>query len=142
VHTRKRAATSFTVSDAEKSGSKGEAKSLRIVAPCDPTLGLSQAEGRRFESGFPLQFKPLILRVAERNDLRLRSVAAGALQQGCSKWRRRQQIDRLAKILDDQVPVGSGRAFHVAMTEQALNAVGIDALAKKQRRGRVVEDAE
>ena len=29
MHTRRRAATSFTVSEAEKSGSKGEAKSLR-----------------------------------------------------------------------------------------------------------------
>ncbi len=32
VQTRSQAATSFTVSEGRKSGSKGEAKSLRIVA--------------------------------------------------------------------------------------------------------------
>jgi hypothetical protein len=44
---------------------------------------------------------------------------------------RRVLVHRCAQVLNDQVPIGSGRGLHVAMTEHALHAVGIDALAQE-----------
>jgi len=59
------------------------------------------------------------------------------LQQGCSKRRRRKQVDRVAQVLNDEVAVGARRRLHVAMAQQALHAVCIDALAQEQRGGAV-----
>jgi hypothetical protein len=47
----------------------------------------------------------LIFRGVRRCGLRLLDVPSRCLQQGCSKRRWRQQVDRIAQILDDQVAV-------------------------------------
>src|SRR5438128_5705905 len=97
----------------------------------------SQAEGRGFDSRFPLHFKPLILLVADRRVVHALRRRPRSLQQGCSKRRRRKQVDRVAQVLNDEVAVGARRRLHVAMAQQALHAVCIDALAQEQRGGAV-----
>jgi len=46
-----------------------------------------------------------------------------------------QSRDRGAQIFDVQVAVNSGRRAHVAVPQQALNAVRVDAGTEKQRCG-------
>jgi|SRR5712691_6597227 len=55
------------------------------------------------------------------------------LQQGRSKRRRRKQVDRLAQVLDDEMAVCARRRLDIAMAQQALHAVSIDALTEEQR---------
>jgi len=65
-----------------------------------------------------------------------------SLQQGCSKRRRRKQVDRVAQVLNDEMAVGACRRLDVAMAQQALHAVRIDALAQEQRSRAVAQVVE
>ncbi|HEY6908836.1 MAG TPA: hypothetical protein VI356_05685 [Myxococcales bacterium] len=53
-----------------------------------------------------------------------------------------QLFDGCAQIFDVEVAVDSGRRAHVAMAQQALNAMRIDAGAEEQCRGRVPQIVE
>jgi hypothetical protein len=54
----------------------------------------------------------------------------------------REFFDRGAEIFDVEMAVDSGRRAHVAMAQQALHAMSIDAGTQQQRRGGVAQIVE
>ena len=69
-------------------------------------------------------------------------VSIGAAGVGSIWTQLGQSRDGGAEIFDVEVAVDARRGSHVAVTQQPLHAVGVDAGAKKQRRRRVAQIVE